>query len=75
MTGAADGVEKACLLAFGDRAEIEEDSPAPNAGNHRRVANSQARAHAPSESGAVGNGGPTLTATVGMGCTGTLPPR
>ena len=41
MTSAADGVEKACLLAFGDRAEIEEDSPALNAGNHRRVANSQ----------------------------------
>src|SRR5271166_1298898 len=41
MTGAADGVEKACLLAFGDRAEIEEDGPALNAGNHRRVANPQ----------------------------------
>src|SRR5271157_6596581 len=41
MTSAADGVEKACLLAFGDRAEIEEDSPALNAGNHWRVANPQ----------------------------------
>src|SRR5208337_1888116 len=41
MTGTADGVEKACLLAFGDRAEIEEDGPALNAGNHRRVASSQ----------------------------------
>ncbi len=67
MTCVADCVEKACLLAFGNCAKIEENGPSLNAGHHRRFAVSQGASPCSFRDMRRGNGALTLTAIVGIG--------